>query len=261
MADYFCFNNEPKEHFMPLRFKDIKHHQQNDEFIMQMIAYPNIIVKTKYLHGGGSKLKLHVNNNKTRMLEALQKRTINWCHYVLCHPGQKKHGRNHRTTFMVAQNERTNQVSCQDLKCLSKSKKKTFEAWVITPLSGWRYALEKICIEIIGPYEIKRKEKLDLVLKAVTIIDPATGWFEINLCGDKRSDTVANMKEQEWFTRYPCTSEVTCDGGSESIGQEFKDVIKNGYGLKRKLITTRNPQENEIAEKIHQALANMVRTF
>jgi hypothetical protein len=38
---------------------------------------------------------------------------------------------------------------------------------------------------------------------------------------DKRSITVANIAEQEWFSRYPWPTQVTYDRGSEFIGQEF----------------------------------------
>jgi hypothetical protein len=39
-------------------------------------------------------------------------------------------------------------------------------------------------------------------LKCVTMIDPATGWFEIKQYDDKKSKTVTNIIEQEWLTHY-----------------------------------------------------------
>ena len=38
-------------------------------------------------------------------------------------------------------------------------------------------------------------------------------------------------------------------------------MIKNDYGIKGKPITVRNPQANAIVERIHQVIANMIRTF
>ena len=38
-------------------------------------------------------------------------------------------------------------------------------------------------------------------------------------------------------------------------------MIKRDYGVVKKVITTRNPQANAVVERIHQVLANMVRTF
>ena len=42
---------------------------------------------------------------------------------------------------------------------------------------------------------------------------------------------------------------------------EFAKMCHNYYGLKRKPITTRNPQYNAIIERIHQTIGNIIRTF
>jgi transposase InsO family protein len=120
---------------------------------------------------------------------------------------------------------------------------------------------DKMCVDLIGPYKIRRKGKPDLVCKCVTMIDPASGWFEIHQYDDKRAITVANIVEQEWFSRYPWPTQVTFDRGGEFIGSEFKQMLINDYGIKRKPITVRNPQANAIVERIHQVIANMIRTF
>ena len=120
---------------------------------------------------------------------------------------------------------------------------------------------DKMCVDLIGPYKIRRKGKPDLVCKCVTMIDPASGWFELHQYDDKRSITVANIVEQEWFSRYPWPTQVTFDRGGEFIGSDFKQMLINDYGIKRKPISVRNPQANAIVERIHQVIANMIRTF
>ena len=70
-------------------------------------------------------------------------------------------------------------------------------------------AWDKMCIGLIGPYKIRRKGKEDLICRCVTMIDPATGWFEIHQYNDKKSITVANIAEQEWFSRYPWPTQIT----------------------------------------------------
>ena len=42
---------------------------------------------------------------------------------------------------------------------------------------------------------------------------------------------------------------------------EFAKMCHNDYGLKRKPITTRNPQSNAIIKHIHQTIGNIIRTF
>ena len=38
-------------------------------------------------------------------------------------------------------------------------------------------------------------------------------------------------------------------------------MIQEDYGIKTKPISTRNPQANAIVERVHQVIANIVRTF
>ena len=88
------------------------------------------------------------------------------------------------------------------------------------------------------------------------MIDPATGWFEIEEIETKSADEVVNKLEFVWLTRYPWPTEVVMDRGKE-FAAEVRDTLKNEYGLTRKLITTRNPQANSMIERVHQVLHNM----
>ena len=79
-------------------------------------------------------------------------------------------------------------------------------------------------VDLIGPYKIRQKGKMKpLVGKAVTMIDPATDWFEINQYIDKRSISITNIVEQEWLARYPWPTQMIYDRGSEFIGHEFQE--------------------------------------
>jgi hypothetical protein len=85
---------------------------------------------------------------------------------------------------------------------------------------------DKLCVDLIGPYKINRKGKKALLCRCVTMIDPATGWFEMQQHDDKKSITVANIVEEEWLGRYPWPTQITFDRGSEFIGQDFQQMIK-----------------------------------
>ena len=94
------------------------------------------------------------------------------------------------------------------------------------------------------------------------MIDPATGWFQLQEYGDKRAGTIANIVEQNWYARYPWPTEITYDRGYEFIGHEFpNNFVKNEYGTKVRGATVRNPQAKAILERIHQIIGNLVRTF
>ena len=99
-----------------------------------------------------------------------------------------------------------------------------------------------------------------MVLHCLTMIDPATGWFEIIDIPSKRADDISNILEMHWLSRYPWPTEIVMDRGNE-FAAEVQRMIKHECGFARKLITTRNPQANAIVERVHQTVHNMVRSF
>jgi hypothetical protein len=122
---------------------------------------------------------------------------------------------------------------------------------------------DRLCVNLIGPYNIKSNVKGVKIspLKCVTMINPATGWFEIKQYDDKKSRTATNIVEQEWLMHYPRPSLITLDRGSKFIGQDFRDMCVNDYKIKRKVISMQNPQANAIVERAHQTLGNLIRSF
>jgi hypothetical protein len=55
---------------------------------------------------------------------------------------------------------------------------------------------ERLCVDLIGQCRIKQKGKTDLILQACTMIDPATGWFEMMTYDNKKSFTIASIVKQ-----------------------------------------------------------------
>ena len=60
----------------------------------------------------------------------------------------------------------------------------------------------KLCVDIIGPYNIRIKGKEPLTLKVVTIIDPVTGWFKVTQYCNKKAIGIANLVETIYLVRY-----------------------------------------------------------
>ena len=49
----------------------------------------------------------------------------------------------------------------------------------------------------------------------LTMINPATRWFEMCEIKAKSADTVANVLEQAWLMSYPWPTRMIFDRGSE----------------------------------------------
>jgi hypothetical protein len=119
---------------------------------------------------------------------------------------------------------------------------------------------ERLCVDLIGPYTIKHKGAEPLLLWCLTMIDPARGWFELKELTNKEAITTANLVEQMWLTCYPIPQILYYDIGTEFMA-EFAEMIENDYGIKRKGTTVRNPQANEILERVHQTIGNIIWMF
>jgi len=180
---------------------------------------------------------------------------------VLCHPGIN------RTEESIAQHlywpKMRDQITNYVKSCptCQKNKRKVLKYGWLPPKEAETLPWDKLCVDLIGPYKIGRKSYPELIYRCVTMIDPATGWFEIHEYNDKKSITVANIVEQEWFSRYPWPTQITYDRGTEFIGKDFQKMIKEDYGIKGKPITVMDLQANAIVERIHQVIGNIIRTF
>jgi len=112
-----------------------------------------------------------------------------------------------------------------------------------------------LCIDLIGPYAIGKdvtrqttKNKIvsvKVVQKApilwcMTMINPATNWFEIVQITDKTSKERASKLEITWFNRYPLPTEIIVDRGKEFMG-EVISMLRDDYNIKPKVVTTMNP--------------------
>ena len=62
-----------------------------------------------------------------------------------------------------------------------------------------------LCIDLVGPYSFGDKEVNKkpnphyCTLRCLTMIDPATGYFEVVEVDEKKADYIANMLEMHWL--------------------------------------------------------------
>lgn len=261
LADAFSLDKKDLPDWSnPVSFKLIQREQQADESLLRT-ARKTSDYSIRAFRGGGKTRQLLCYNDRIVIPRSLQKRIVQWYHEVLCHPGET------RTELTISQHfywpglrKTVHDVctSCHICQLTKRTKKKYGKLPMkVEDVLPW----EVLCVDMIGPYKIPRKKKKDLELWAVTMIDPATGWFEIaSVPGTKRADVVANIVEQTWLNRYPWPQQLVLDRGKEFMA-EFSAMMINDYNVKKKPITKRNPQANSVIERVHQTIGNMIRTF
>ncbi len=115
---------------------------------------------------------------------------------------------------------------------------------------------------------------------ALTMIDPASSWFEIaelpvitqlhrqkvngkellttNKIFDKTSDCIAKLVNKTWLSRYQLRHCLIYNNRSE-FKLHFEYLCKS-YGIKHKPKTVKNPQANGILKLVYQDLGQMLCT-
>ena len=259
-----CFASSEKETLpddaFPLVFKQIMEAQRKDKSLLQKSEKdPEYSIKS--FRGGGKTRSLIVKNDDKIVIPAgIQERTVKWYHQQLCHPGETRTERSIKQHFYWPRMDKMIKDICRKCPTCQKSKTSSTKYGHLPEKKAEANPWEKLCVDLIGPYKIKQRNGKDAVLWCLTMIDPATGWFEIIECPDKEAATIADLVELVWLTRYPWPDVLNFDKGKEFLG-EFAEMIKNDYGISRFGSSVRNPQANGIIERVHKTIGNMIRTF
>jgi hypothetical protein len=218
--------------------------------------------REKYKHSD-SEYELITRNGKIVVPKTLQLKGTEWYHLELLHPGETRMELTIGQHYYWKHMRETIQKVCKACTVCKRNKSHTKKFGHVPAKTPETIPWHTLCIDLIGPYKIgkirKPKDPQETRLHCLTMIDPATSWFEIVEIPDKTAHVVANLLEITWLSRYPWPTEIVMDRGKE-FRAEVEDAIKHQYGIRRKVITTRNPQANAMVERAHQTIATMLRT-
>ncbi len=189
--------------------------------------------------------KVLCKNGKLMIPTSLRQRTVSWYHHYLQHPEHSRlketmrsvmYWKGMRTT--IRRYVKTCQ-SCQVNKRHSQKYGHLPPKLVIT--TPWKV----LCVDLIDPYTLKGKDGLKIDFMCLTLIDPATSWFEmvelptvtqettVPPAGkskklifhkytkvaepyfDKSSAQISDLVYKTWFNRYPRCQYIIYDNGSK----------------------------------------------
>ena len=201
-----------------------------------------------------------MTNNKICLPTALQNKTVDWYHKILCHQGETRTDHTLRQHFYWKGLCTTVHYVCKKCPTCQRAKIANQKYGKLPPKQAKTNSWDTLYVDLISPYKIPQKGKNPLRFWCLTMIDPTTGWFEMAQIPNKTAAEISYITEKTWFTRYPLPQRIVLDHGTKFMA-EFSKMCQNYYGLKSKPITTRNPQSNEIIKRIHQTIGNIIRTF
>ncbi len=121
---------------------------------------------------------------------------------------------------------------------------------------------EALCVDLLGPYTLNGKDGSSIDFMCLTMIDPATSWFEIvelpklqretsgskvpnkytkeeDMTFDKSSAQISNLGYKTWFSRYPQCCYLIYNNGSE-FKLPFR-AICDSHGKSISQLASKNP--------------------
>ena len=136
-------------------------------------------------------------------------------------------------------------------------------------------------MDLIGTYSkyirqqhlVRAIVKNNVSLTCLTMINPATCWFEIFKVPtydldevtdvndeyiDKPSDRVSRLFNNTWLSRYLLPHKFILDHGLE-LKQDFTPLL-TGFYIKTFLETIKIPKDNAPLEQVHQVILNIIGT-
>ena len=243
----------------PMSPRLLQQQQQKDKKLQSEVKAD--VKKDKYSHEYVEGYELIHSEGKICVPVALQARILAWYHEYLAHPGQTRMEQTIHNIFHWKGLRKDVQQYCKTCKVCQMCKKQRKKYGHLPAKEAETELWSRVNVDMIGPYSVKTPSKT-LQLRAMTMIDPASNWFEIAALPEGKapsSDLCQRILDDMWLARYPRPMEVGFDNRSE-FKALFRELCAN-MGMKPKPTTAYNPQGNSILERAHQVLGNCLRTF
>ncbi len=158
-------------------------------------------------------------NDKLIIPASLRHRAVSWYHHYLQHPGLSCLREMMRSMMYLkgmGNTIRSYVKSCRSCQINERDSQKYGHVpskLVVT--TSWRL----LCVDLIAPYNLEGKDGSSIDFMCLTMIDPATSWFEIVELPTVTKLTVPAMGKGKkvTFNDYTNKSETTFDKSSAQI--------------------------------------------
>ena len=215
--------------------------------------------KKRFVYRTIEDVQILTENDRIVVQTSLRDRIVAWYHTYLVHPGSTRLEQTLRSSLtwpnMRRDIERYTRT-CRECQLCKKNRKKygklpAKQAELSTP---WN----RSNVDMVGPLTVKTDKKTYQLL-VLTMIDPATGWFEVAEVPNQTAKASEEAFDDVWLSRYPRPQFIGFDNGNE-YKATFRQMCRN-MGITAKPSLEYNPQSNGIVERVHQVLGDMIRTF
>ena len=203
-----------------------------------------------------------------------QRDIVTWYHHYLQHPGTDRLEETIKATMYwrgLVAHVRKHVKTC---RVCQRSKSSKYRYGKVPRKIAVVVPWQVLCVDCIGPYTIEDADGNLVEFMCVTMVDPATGWFEMEQIPtvvtptekkgvdaeifEKTSARISRIINKLWLSRYPRPRDVVYNNGLKF--KLYFQRLCSQYNLNCKPTTVKNPQANGILERLHRTLGNMLRT-
>ncbi len=119
--------------------------------------------------------------NKGRLVipKPLQWRTTMWYHYYLQHPGHTHLEETMKSAIYWKGMRNTVRSITKSSKSCQVNKKRTRKYGHLPSKIVISTPWEALCVDLVGPYTLNGKDGSSIDFMALTMINPASSWFEV----------------------------------------------------------------------------------
>ena len=124
-------------------------------------------------------INIHCKEGKMAIPKSLQHHAVAWFHHYLQHSGTKCLKKSLQLLMFWKGLQTTVQSHIKKCHNSQMNKRRQLKYVKLPPKLAITNPWEALCVDLIGPYTLKGKDKTQIDFIFITIIDPATSWFEI----------------------------------------------------------------------------------
>ena len=258
-----CFLNYPALHQMqyPLNYQNIQAGQFNDvqlqnERNKDPQRFPVRFVSGVPLICWRSHLQAPPGDWKIALPSVLIPDIVEWYHKVLGHVGINKL---YETIHMHCHHPQLKRIVERHHCDICKRNKLWGQGYGhLPPRNAPLVPWDEVAVDLIGPWKIQVRNQ-EVEFNALTAIDTVSNLVELTRIDSKDSAHVQQKFANCWLSRCPRPNKCIHDKGGEFIGEPFQTLLAQA-GIRDATATTKNPQANAICERMHQTVANIIRT-
>ena len=111
--------------------------------------------------------------------KSLQGRAISWYHHYLQHPGHIRLEDTLKATMTWTGMHDMIRRHVRKCRSCQRNNKHSEQYGHVPPKNVITNPWEALCVDMIGPFMLKGKDGTQIEFSCLTMIDPATSWFEM----------------------------------------------------------------------------------